>query len=236
MSAPQASTEPSLFDDTTRESTKKPTPGATNERAASPAPATEVAQNVPDAAAVEAAEDVRAASAVAVELSPEAIAHNERRRLAEQLDALKRKEFELRRALAAADHPEVADAIRAIEGRAYSVSRVESKLAQGFSKTEARRREVLEKKLVGLRAKRAELDEQIGALEAELGGLGADRLAAFEVERREALAQLMLTMATHDAALRAAKLDLSGLIPDLERWLPELEAIAQKVSGEATPF
>jgi hypothetical protein len=241
MSAPQASTEPSLFDHSARESAKKPTAPTKNERAASPAAAT-VAESATssggdsDVAELETDEDTQASSA-AVALSPEAIAQNERKRLAEQLDALKRKEFELRRALAAADHPEVADAIRAIEARAIAVSRAEGKLAQGFSKTEARRREVIEKKLVALRAKRVELDGQIGELETELGGLGADRLAAFESERREALEQLMIVMATHDAGLRAAELDLSGLVPDIERWLPELEAVAKKASGEAsTPF
>jgi hypothetical protein len=247
MSAPQASTEPSLFDHSARESAKKPTaPTLTAptivERAASPAAATDVAESATasgdsDVAELEADEDTQASSAPQVALSPEAIAQNERKRLAEQLDALKRREFELRRALAAADHPEVADAIRAIEARAIAVSRAEGKLAQGFSKTEARRREVIEKKLAALRAKRVEVDGQIGELETELGGLGADRLATFESERREALEQLMIVMATHDAGLREAKLDLSGLVPDIERWLPELDAIAKTASGEAsTPF
>src|SRR6187402_2004414 len=65
-------------------------------------------------------------------------AESDRKRLAEQLHALKRKEFELRRALAAAEHPELAESIRLIEGRAFAVSRVEAKLAEGFSKAEAR--------------------------------------------------------------------------------------------------
>jgi hypothetical protein len=247
MSAPQVSTEPSLFDHSSREPARKPiapspTAPSTDERAASPAAATEVAEpgaasSHSDVAELETAEDTHAIPAAEVALSPEAIAQNERKRLAEQLDALKRKEFELRRALAAADHPEVADAIRAIEARAFAVSRAEGKVAQGFSKTEARRREVIEKKLAVQRAKRAELDGQIGELETELSGLGADRLAAFESERLEALEQLMIVMATHDAGLRAAKLDLSGLVPDIERWLPELEAIAKKASGGgSTPF
>jgi DNA repair exonuclease SbcCD ATPase subunit len=226
MSATQASSEPSLFDHSARESAKKPTTPTTPERA-------EVAEPRADVAEVEANgdADTETTRSDAVALSPEAIAQNERKRLAEQLEALKRKELEVRRALAAADHPEVADAIRAIETRANAVTRVEAKLAQGFSKTEARRREVIEKKLVGLRAKRAELDGQIAELETELNGLGAERLATFERERLEALEQLMIVMATHDAGLRAAKVDLAELIPEITRWLPELEAVAKKVSG-----
>jgi hypothetical protein len=60
----------------------------------------------------------------------------DRRRLEEQLEALKRRESELRRALAIADHPELAEAIRELEGRAYAISRVEAKLAQGLTKAE----------------------------------------------------------------------------------------------------
>jgi hypothetical protein len=222
MSASEAFTEPSLFDHTSREQTSKSPPVPPGvERAAGAA--------MPEATAT-ALEDEQSPEAPEVVLSPEAIAQNERKRLAEQLDALKRKEFELRRALAAADHPEAAEAIRLIEGRAFAVSRAEAKLAQGFSKTEARRREVIEKKLGALRDKRAELDSQIGALETELGGLGADRLATFESERQAALEQLMIAMATHDAALRAAGLDPSTLVPEIAGWLPELDALAKKVS------
>jgi hypothetical protein len=82
-----------------------------------------------------------------------------------------------------------------------------------------------------LREKRAELDSQIGALEAELGGLGADRLATFESERQKALEQLMISIASHDAALRAAGLDPSQLVPEIAGWLPELDALAEKLSG-----
>jgi chromosome segregation ATPase len=164
-------------------------------------------------------------------LSPEATTQSDRKRLAEQLSALKRKEFELRRALAAADHPELADAIRLIEARAFVVARAETKLAQGFSKTEARRREVIEKKLGSLRDKRAELDTQIGTLETELRGLGSDRLATFGQERQEALKQLLIVLGTHEAALHDAGLDPASLVPEIEGWLPELEALASKVTG-----
>lgn len=240
MSASEAFTEPSLFDHSSREPANKPTVPTTEERAARAAATTAAIESEPasDSAKVselEAADETKSTSAAEVVSSPEAIAQNERQRLAEQLDALKRKEFELRRALAAADHPEVADVIRTIEGRAFVVSRAEAKLAQGFSKTEARRREVIEKKLGALRAKREELGGQIGELEDELGGLGADRLAAFESERQAALEQLMIVLATHAAALRAVKLEPSSLVPEIERWLPELEVIAKQraVTGES---
>ena len=159
----------------------------------------------------------------------------DRKRLAEQLHALKRKEFELRRALAAAEHPQLAESIRLIEGRAFAVSRAEAKLAEGFSRSEARRRDVIEKKLVSLRAKRAELDSQIGALEAELGGLGSDRLATFGQERQQALQQLLLALGTHETSLRAAGLDPASLVPEIEGWLPELEALASKASAASPP-
>jgi chromosome segregation ATPase len=159
---------------------------------------------------------------------------DDRKKLAEQLGALKRKEFELRRALAAAEHPELAESIRLLEGRAFSVSRAEAKLAQGLSKSEARRREVIEKKLGSLRDKRSELDTQIGALEAELGELGADRLTTFGQEREQALEQLLIALGTHEVALRAAGLDPSHLVPEIAGWLPELEALARKVSGASS--
>ena len=78
---------------------------------------------------------------------PASVAKPDRRKLEEQLESLKRKEFELRRALTIADHPVLADAIRELEGRAYAVARAEGKLAQGLSKAEERRRDTLEKKL-----------------------------------------------------------------------------------------
>jgi hypothetical protein len=153
-----------------------------------------------------------------------------RKRLAEQLDALKRKEAELRRALAVADHPEIAEAIRTIEGRVYAVKRAETKISQGFSKSEARRRDVIEKKLGTLREKRAELDQQISTLETELGTLGSDRLATFESERAQALEQLFIALATHDPALHAAGFESSNLLPELSEWMPEIEALAKTVS------
>ena len=168
-------------------------------------------------------------------LSREELAANERKRLAEQLDALKRKELELRRALAAAEHPELAEPIRLIASAAFAVSRAEGKLAQGLSKTEARRSAALEKKLGTLREKRAELDSQIRELETELGTLGADRFAEFEGERKQALEQLVITLGMHDAGLRAAGLSSSHLVPEIEGWMPELEALATSLSAVKSP-
>jgi len=189
MSESEAVTEPTLFDQTSRE----------------PAESPQATEALPQS---------------------EANTQSERKRLAEQLEALKRKELELRRALVMADHPELVGAIRAIEARAIAVSRAQAKLAQGFSKSEARRREVVDKKLVTLRDKRAELDTQIAALEGELAGLGAERLDTFESERKQALEQLVIALGTHVAALSAAGLDAVGLIPEIAGWLTEIEAIS----------
>jgi hypothetical protein len=205
MSASERTVEPTLFD---------PTP--------EPQHTAEVVAETPEPASELASEDAAGSAAS----SPQ----NDRKRLAEQLEALKRKEAELRRAIAVSDHPELAEAIRTIEGRAFALSRADAKLAQGLSKGEARKREVTEKKLSALREKRAELDTQITTLEGELAGLGADRLAGFERERRDALQDLMVVLATHDAALNAAGLEASGLVPEIESWMTELEALAREVS------
>ena len=155
---------------------------------------------------------------------------NDRKRLAEQLEALRRKEAELLRALAITDHPDLADAIRTIEARVYCVARADAKLAQGLSKSEARRQEVLSKKLTALREKRSELDTQIAALEAESNELGTSRLTDFQRERQEAMQELMVALATHDSALEAAGLSAQALLPELSGLMPELEAIARAVS------
>ncbi len=153
----------------------------------------------------------------------------DRKRLEEQLEVLKRKELELRRALVIADHPALADGIRVIEGRAYALGRIEAKLAQGLSKTEERRRETIEKKLASLRDKRDELEAQMTTLEEELRGLGAERLQVFEAERREALEQLLVALGTHEPALREAGIDACSLVPEIERWLPQVEALAESL-------
>lgn len=165
-------------------------------------------------------------SAEAEEDSPK----NDRKRLSEQLEAVRRKEAELLRALAITDHPDLADAIRTIEARVYCVARADAKLAQGLSKSEARRQEVLGKKLTALKEKRAELDTQITALEAESQELGAARLSDFQRERQEALQSLMVALATHDPALDAAGLDARSLLPELSGLMPELETIARSAT------
>lgn len=236
MSANDASIEPSLFDSQTLQpAIKSPAAPVATADVALAAPSAAKAKPVAAPASDEqvasaASSDEPASDAPEAAPATEVSGPVDRKRLAEQLDALKRKEFELRRALAAADHPELADAIRVIEGRAFFVSRVEAKIAQGFSKTEARRREVIEKKLGSLRDKRAELDTQIGTLETELAGLGADRLTSFQRERQEALIELLKALGTHDAALRAAGLDSANLVPEIEGWMPELEALAHQTS------
>lgn len=196
-----------------------------------------------DEAAVTASEDASASeddaasaseagepSAKGENTSEEELPKNDRKRLAEQLDALRKKEAELLRALAITDHPDLADAIRTIEARVYCVARADAKIAQGLSKSEARRQEVLSKKLTALREKRAELDTQITALEAESEELGASRLTDFQRERQDALQELMVALATHDSALDSAGLSVQSLLPELSGLMPELEAIARTVS------
>lgn len=163
--------------------------------------------------------------------SPEVAARNERKRIEEQLLALKRKEAELRGALLATDHPELANAIGDIRSRANAVNRAEEQLAQGMSKKEARRRDALEKKLSSLRTKRAELDEQIGTLEQEYAELGMERRAQYEAEREEAMQRLMAALGSHADSLKDAGVDPKGLVPELEGWWSELQAIAARVSG-----
>ncbi|HET8932039.1 MAG TPA: hypothetical protein VFN67_01305 [Polyangiales bacterium] len=186
----------------------------------------------PPAALVEAseAEAPEAASSESEPSTEEESPKNDRKRLAEQLDAIRKKEAELLRALAITDHPDLADAIRTIEARVYCVARADAKLAQGLSKSEARRQEVLSKKLSALKEKRTEIDTQITALEAESQELGAARLTDFQRERQEALQSLMVALATHDPALDAAGLDVRSLLPELSGLLPELEAIARTVA------
>jgi hypothetical protein len=190
-------------------------------------------QAAEEAGETSASEDnAEAAAAKPEQPSEEDLPKNDRKRLAEQLDALRKKEAEILRALAITDHPDLADAIRTIEARVYCVARADAKLAQGLSKSEARRQEVLSKKLTALREKRAELDTQIAALEAEANELGTARLSDFQRERQDALQQLMIALATHDPALEAAGLSAQTLLPELSNLMPELEAIARSVSEQ----
>ncbi len=157
----------------------------------------------------------------------DAAPEGERRRIEEQLAALERKQAELRRALAMADHPQLADAIREIEGRAYAVGRAEARLAQPLSKSEERQRAKLESKLEAARAKRAEHDAQIASLEAELSTLTDERVARLRTDRDAALEVLFGLLARHADAFDAAGLQMAALVPELERWLPDLRAMAE---------
>ncbi|HEX5660521.1 MAG TPA: hypothetical protein VFX59_25175 [Polyangiales bacterium] len=151
-----------------------------------------------------------------------------KRKLEEQLEALKRKEAELRRALVLADHPALADGIRQLQGRTYALERSEEKLALGLTKAELRRRETLQKKRSGLEDKRAELDAQIAVLDGELLGLGVERQQGFEAEHRQALEELMLALDAHLGHVQAAGLDVTELLPELARWLSEIEQLAAR--------
>lgn len=170
-------------------------------------------------------EEAPAAEADPVFAEPPAPEPQGRDRIQQQLEALKQREAELRRELAIADHPVLADAIRAIEGSAYGVTRIESKMAEGLSKAEQRRKETLEKKLASAREKRAEIDAQIGALETELQPLGDARVAAFDASRTQALLTLVAMLKEHDGALSAAGLDIGLLVPSLASWRTEIDAL-----------
>lgn len=161
----------------------------------------------------------------------EASGANERRRLEEQLEALKRREVELRRALALADHPALADAVRLLEGRMYSVGRADAKLATGLSKSELRRVDTLEKKLSSARVRREELDQQVAELERELSQLGVERIEAFRAERRDALVQLIAELNRHDDAFRAAGVEVFALLPLLGELMPEIRALAAELAS-----
>ena len=157
-----------------------------------------------------------------------------RKKLEEQLEALKRKEVELRRALVMADHPELVDAIRLLQGRTYALERVEAKLLVGLSKAELRRQETLQKKRDSLSDKRAELDRQLAELDSELHALGTERQQGFESERKQALSELLLALGTHDPALHAAGIEATELVPEIGRWLPEIEALAETLASGKT--
>lgn len=150
---------------------------------------------------------------------------DDRSRIEAQLEQLKQRECELRRALAIAEHPALADAIHRIEGRAYGVRRVEAKIAQGLSKSEQRKKDTLEKKRAAAVERRAELDAQIAALDAELEPLGQGRITAFETERVEALLRLIAVLDEHQDAIGAVSLDLPSLIPSLAGWQSDIDAI-----------
>jgi len=166
----------------------------------------------------------------------EARAEADRKRIEEQLAMLEKKQAELRRALAIADHPEIGEAIREIEGRIYRASKAETRLANPLSKSEARQREKLEKKLEVARAKRAELDATIAALESEAQALGEGRMEGLRAEHDAAVRALFTSLARHAEAFEAAGLQAANLIPELSRWLPTLRALADaQVEAQGEP-
>jgi chromosome segregation ATPase len=192
----------------------------------SPAESTGESEPTAELAASEAATE----GAEAHEEGEAANAPSHRKRIEEQLEALKRREAELRRELAVADHPELAEALRVLEGHAYAVARVEAKMAQGLSKAEERRRETLEKKLASAREKRQEIDAQIAELEGELAPLGEARTKAFEAERRDCMERLLAALGTHEAQFQSAGLDSTALVPELARYMPEIRALAESLA------
>lgn len=167
-----------------------------------------------------------AASSAPQQVSSEDAERLTKRKLEDQLQALKRKEAELRRALVVAEHPKLADAIRLLQGRTYALERSEERLAAGLTKAELRRKETLQKKRAGLEAKRTELDAQIAELDGELLGLGVERQRGYEAEHRQALEELMVALGAHLGEVQAAGLELGELLPDLQRWLPAIEQLA----------
>lgn len=193
------------------------TPEQTIDTATSETPSSETA------ASETAASETAASETAPAEMPPD------RKKIEEQLGALKRKEAELRRALAIADHPALGEAIRAVEGRVYAVTRAEAKMAEGLSKSESKKRETLEKKLGVARAKRDEIQATIDALEAELAPLGEERARAAEAERKDAMERLLAALATHDDAFRAAGVEASALVPELGRLLPDVQAMAESL-------
>lgn len=164
-----------------------------------------------------------AESASLDELTPD------RRRIEEQLEALKRREFQLRRELAMADHPALAEAIRVLEGCVYSVSRADEKLAQGLTKSEQRRQETLGKKIASLTEKRDALDAQIEQLRQELSSQGQERMRGFETERREAMERLVAALGKHGGALQEADLEATELLPQIGAWMDEIRGVAEQL-------
>jgi multidrug resistance efflux pump len=183
-------------------------------------PATQAQEEPRDEPLAEPGEPVEAASE-----EPEKLT---KRKLEEQLEALKRKEAELRRALVVANYPELADAIRVLQGRTYALERSEAKLALGLTKAELRRRETLQKKRASLEEKRAELDTQIAALDGELLGLGVERQQGYEAEHRHGLEELLVALDEHLGQVQAAGLEVTELLPELKHWLPEIERLASQ--------
>ncbi len=161
----------------------------------------------------------------------------DRKRIEEQLALLEKKRLELSRALTVADHPELADPIRMVEGRLYAVSRVEERMREGLSKAEARKVETLGKKRQALLAKkaeldakRAELDTEVAGIDRELAGLGEERTLAFEREREQALEALVVMLAQLGPKFDAANVELTAVVPELGARMDEVRAAAHALA------
>lgn len=154
---------------------------------------------------------------------------DQRRKIEEQLELLKRREVELKRQLALADHPTLADPLREIEGKLFAVQRAEARLHEGLSRSEEKKLETLTKKLEAQREKRRELDRVIGELEREVEVLAVEKKLALEADRRGALETLIATLGTQLPAFEAARLDVLTLVPDLAGRMDELESMAKTI-------
>ncbi|HEY4120749.1 MAG TPA: hypothetical protein VGM56_22945 [Byssovorax sp.] len=160
----------------------------------------------------------------------------DKKRIHDQLEALKRRESELRRELAIADHPALRGALRTIERGAAGVAAVDARIAEGLSKAEERKREVLDKrheaavarrdevktKIEELGAKLGELEAKVVELDAERAALGEVRTTALELERRSALTVLAAALVEHGPAIAAVGLDLPALVPALDGYRADI--------------
>jgi hypothetical protein len=186
------------------------------------------------AAAAEAAAEVVGAMETASDPA------KERQRIEEQLALLEQKKRELSKALALADHPALAAPLRMIEGRLYAVSRAETQMAAGLSKSEEKRKESLAKKRETLALKKAELEaklaeaaEQILAIDKDLLALGDERRLALESERNAALEALVIALSEHGPAFDAVKVDPAAIVEGLAPRMGEVHATAERLAGTA---
>ena len=164
----------------------------------------------------------------------------ERHRIEEQLALLEQKKRELSKALVLADHPALQGPLRMIEGRLYAVSRAETQMAAGLSKSEEKRKESLAKKRETLALKKADLasklaeaEDQLLAIDKDLLALGDDRRVAFEKERRSALEALVIALSEHGPVFDAVKVDPAAIIEGLAPRMGEVHATAERLVGTA---
>ena len=162
----------------------------------------------------------------------------ERQRIEEQLALLEQKKRELSKALVLADHPALQGPLRTIEGKLYAVSRVETQMAAGLSKSEekrkeslAKKREMLALKKADLAAKLAEIEDQILVIDKDLLALGDDRRDAFEAERTSALEALVMVLSQHGRVFDTAKVDPASIVEGLAARMGEVQETAERLAG-----